>query len=69
MLPGPYRGVYEKRDYVPLTVWSGCDGEVLLNVNAQVSVSPFGGPASGRMVQSRESGRLSELLYVQWKKC
>jgi hypothetical protein len=69
VIPGPYRGVYEKRDFVPLTVWSGCEGEILLNVNTQISVSPSGGPASGRLVQSRESGKLSEQFYMQWKKC
>ncbi|KAH9880861.1 hypothetical protein IAQ61_001155 [Plenodomus lingam] len=68
-IPGPFRGRYEKKDQVDVSVWSACGGEAALNVNSEVALSPLGGAGSGVLAQTRESAKVSSTLYVQWRKC
>jgi hypothetical protein len=69
-IPGPFHGKYFKQDNVDLAVWSPCGaGEALLNVNSEVSLSPFATSASGVLASTREGGRLVNNLYFAWRKC
>jgi hypothetical protein len=52
-----------------VSVWSPCGQQSLLNVNAEVSLTPLGGYASGQLAVNKETGRFSSQLYIRWKQC
>lgn len=52
-----------------MALWSPCSGDALFNVNAEVALTPLASAASGVLGITKETGRLSSNLYVQWKKC
>jgi hypothetical protein len=68
-LQGPYNGKYVKQDDVAVSVWSPCGQQSLLNVNAEVALTPLGGNASGQLAVNKETGRFSSQLYIRWKQC
>ncbi|KAH6643084.1 hypothetical protein C7974DRAFT_116951 [Boeremia exigua] len=68
-LSGPTKERFRKQDAVDVAVWSPCSGTALFNVVASVALTPLAGPENGLLGITKESGRLSSNLYVQWKKC
>lgn len=68
-LSGPTKTWFKKQDDVAVSVWSPCSGDALFNVDASVTLTPLASEKSGLLGITRESGRLSSELYVQWKKC
>ena len=68
-IDGPYTGRYTKRDDIALSVWSPCGGEALLNVNAEVALTPLGSSASGTIAAVKETGKFTNQLYLKWKQC
>ncbi|KAF1954501.1 ankyrin [Byssothecium circinans] len=66
-IDGPYTGKYTKKDEVALSVWSPCRGEALLNINAEVSLTPLGSTASGTIAAVKETGKFTNQLYLKWK--
>lgn len=66
---GPFTGKYTKHDDVAVSVWSPCGGEGMLNVNADVVLSPTGTSATGTVVAIKESARFTHQLYIKWKQC
>ncbi|KAF1926202.1 uncharacterized protein M421DRAFT_422877 [Didymella exigua CBS 183.55] len=68
-LTGPARLDFAKRDAANVALWSPCSGAALFNVDASVALTPLAGSASGVLGIAEESGRLSNSLYVVWKKC
>jgi hypothetical protein len=55
---------------VPLAVWSPCGkGEALFNVNSEVFLTPIATAASGVLASTREGGKLTNNIYLQWKAC
>ncbi|KAJ4988849.1 secreted protein [Stagonosporopsis vannaccii] len=69
VLTGPTKTKFKKQDDVPVALWSPCSGSTLFNVQASVTLTPLVGAGSGVLGIAKESGRLSEKLFVQWKKC
>ncbi|KAL1612766.1 hypothetical protein SLS60_000995 [Paraconiothyrium brasiliense] len=68
-LQGPYSGKYVKKDDVAVSVWSPCGQQSLLNVNAEVALTPMGSYASGQLAVNKETGRFASQLYIQWRQC
>lgn len=68
-IAGPFSGGYYKQDNVPLAVWSPCGQDAMLNINSEVALTPIATPANGVLAATKESGRFTSNLYVQWKKC
>ena len=68
-IPGPFNGGYFKQDSVAAVVWSPCGQDAMLNVNSEVALTPFNTPANGVLAATKESGRFTSNLYVQWKQC
>ncbi|PVH91678.1 hypothetical protein DM02DRAFT_331158 [Periconia macrospinosa] len=66
---GPYNGKYTKKDDVSLSVWSPCSGQSLLNVNAEVALTPLGSSASGTIAAVKETGKFTNSIYIKWKQC
>jgi hypothetical protein len=66
---GPFHGKYYKQDDVSLAVWSPCGGDAMLNVNSEVALTPLATDKDGVLAATREGGRFTSNLYVQWKKC
>ncbi|KAF2246866.1 hypothetical protein BU26DRAFT_567210 [Trematosphaeria pertusa] len=69
VLNGPFTGKYTKHDDVPISVWSPCGGEGMLNVNSEVALTPMGGSGSGTLAAVKESGRFTNVLYIKWRQC
>jgi hypothetical protein len=40
----------------------------MFNVDASVALTPLGG-AAGTMTATKESGKFTHNLYVQWRQC
>ncbi|KAF2470966.1 uncharacterized protein BDR25DRAFT_261266 [Lindgomyces ingoldianus] len=68
-ISGPFTGRYTKHDDISVAVWSPCGSEAMLNVNADVSLTPLGGPGSGTLVALKESARFTQSLYIKWRQC
>lgn len=68
-LQGPFTGKYVKKDDVQVSVWSPCGQSTLLNVNAEVALTPLGSGASGQLAVNKETGRFANQLYLRWKQC
>ena len=68
-LSGPTKMKFKKQDEIDVAVWSPCKGTALFNVDASVALTPLAGTARGVLGLAKESGRLSNSLYVVWKKC
>ncbi|KAF2017781.1 hypothetical protein BU24DRAFT_432390 [Aaosphaeria arxii CBS 175.79] len=68
-IQGPFSGRYTKHDEIPLSVWSPCGNQALLNVNAEVALTPLGGSASGTLAATKESSRFTHSLYIKWRQC
>ncbi|KAH7391112.1 hypothetical protein DE146DRAFT_155845 [Phaeosphaeria sp. MPI-PUGE-AT-0046c] len=69
-LNGPFHGKYYKQDNVDLAVWSPCGaGEALFNINSEVALTPISTGLNGVLASTRESGRLTNNIFLAWKKC
>ncbi|KAI4708907.1 hypothetical protein J4E89_006309 [Alternaria sp. Ai002NY15] len=68
-IQGPFNGKYYKQDNVPAAVWSPCGSDAAFNINSEVALTPFATPASGVLAATKEAGRFTSNLYVQWRKC
>ncbi|OAL47257.1 hypothetical protein IQ07DRAFT_613862 [Pyrenochaeta sp. DS3sAY3a] len=68
-IPGPFHGRYIKTDSVPLTYWSPCGSDAMLNVNSEVALTPFATALTGVLASTREGARFSSTLNIQWRKC
>ncbi|KAF2268204.1 hypothetical protein CC78DRAFT_17100 [Lojkania enalia] len=66
---GPFSGRYEKHDNVAVSIWSPCGSEAMLNVNAEVALTPMGSSATGSLVAVKESARFTHALYLKWRQC
>ncbi|KAJ4292681.1 hypothetical protein N0V90_009344 [Kalmusia sp. IMI 367209] len=68
-LQGPFTGKYTKKDDVAVSVWSPCGQESMLNVNAEVALTPLGGSATGTIAAVKETGKFTNQLYIRWRQC
>lgn len=68
-IAGPFHGKYYKQDNVPAAIWSPCGKDAMFNINSEVALTPFATPANGVLAATKEAGRFTSNLYVQWKKC
>jgi hypothetical protein len=68
-LSGPTTGWYNKHDDVEISVWSPCSGDALLNVNAEVYLTPMGSGKSGTLAAIKEQARFTNSLYIKWRQC
>ncbi|KAF2182512.1 hypothetical protein K469DRAFT_636395 [Zopfia rhizophila CBS 207.26] len=68
-IPGPFTGKYTKHDDVSMAVWSPCGSEAMLNVNAEVALTPLGSANSGTLVATKESARFTHSVYIKWRQC
>jgi hypothetical protein len=68
-IDGPYNGKYTKKDDVTISLWSPCNGQAALNVNAEVALTPLGSSASGTIAAVKETGKFTNQLYLKWRQC
>ncbi|ORY15766.1 hypothetical protein BCR34DRAFT_477483 [Clohesyomyces aquaticus] len=68
-IQGPWAGKYTKHDDISVALWSPCGSEAMLNINADVALTPLGGPGSGTIVANKESAKFTQSLYVRWRQC
>ncbi|RMZ67438.1 hypothetical protein GMOD_00001361 [Pyrenophora seminiperda CCB06] len=68
-ISGPFHGRYYKQDDVAAAVWSPCGGDAMLNINSEVALTPLATPASGVLASTKEAGRFTSNVHVQWRKC
>lgn len=52
-----------------MAVWSPCGKDAMFNINSEVALTPFSTSANGLLTATKESGRFTTNLYVQWRKC
>jgi len=41
----------------------------MLNVNAEVALTPMGSSAAGTIAAVKETGKFTNVLYLKWKQC
>jgi hypothetical protein len=70
VLRGPAALAYQVHDELALDaqVWSPCDAQRALNINASVAVSATGS-ARGIMTVDEESGSIEQRYALRWRRC
>lgn len=66
-IEGPFDGRWKKTDTVGFN-WSPCGKSALLNINADVALQRSGA-VSGIIAQTKESVKLGQNIWLQWRQC